>query len=57
MTQDFLVNQPQTGWIKVTEISRRKWGVDKGGVGEVKVLAEGRGNGARGVSEAAIYRS
>lgn len=57
MTQDFLVNQPQTAWIKVTEISRRKWGADKGGVGEVKVLAEGRGNGARGVSEAAIYRS
>jgi len=57
LTQDFLVNQPQTGWIKVTEISRRKWGVDKGGVGEVKVLAGSRGNGARGVSEAGIYLS
>jgi len=57
LTQDFLVNQPQTGWIKVTEISRRKWGVDKGGVGEVKVLAGSRGNGARGVNEAGIYLS
>jgi hypothetical protein len=39
LTQDFLVNQRQTLWIKVTEISRRKWGVDKG---------EGRQEGVQG---------